>query len=176
MSPDESLTTAIDLGSGSTPRNHYGAHRLIALDCQDLSIPNYKRCRLGIDSLPFADQQIDYFTAFDAIEHVPRVLWRDGELINPFIFLMSEIFRCLKPGGLFYAETPAYPHGVAFQDPTHVNILTEESIYYFCPRLDPNDPNINQLLKQCQAYGFSGSFELISQTWRGAHLIWEIKK
>lgn len=170
-------TTAVDLGCGRSRRNPSQADVCIGVDVMDLSVPDYRRCRLGIDALPFADYSIDYFSAFDVIEHIPRVLWRDGELINPFISLMSEIHRCLKPMGTFYAETPAFPHATAFQDPTHVNIITEETIFYFCPKPVADQPNLAELLlNHGQNYGFKGAFNLVDQHWRGAHLIWTLTK
>jgi SAM-dependent methyltransferase len=170
-------TTAVDLGCGKSCRNPFNAETCIGVDVLELDQPNYFRCRLGIDGLPFAEGSIDYFTAFDVIEHIPRVLWRDGGLINPFVSLMTEIHRCLKPNGVFYAETPAFPHGVAFQDPTHVNIITEETVYYFCPKAlaqQGEDPNL--LLEHGKNYGFKGCFSLVDQQWRGAHLIWKLSK
>lgn len=171
-------TTSVDLGCGRSRRNPFGAEICIGVDVLPIEEDNYYRqCRLGIDRLPFSDSTIDYFTAFDVVEHIPRVLWRDGELINPFIMLMSDIHRCLKPAGVFYAETPAYPHSTAFQDPTHVNIITEETIFYFCPKQTTADKTAcNLLLKHGQSYGFKGEFMLDDQRWRGAHLIWRLSK
>ncbi len=37
----------------------------------------------------------------------------------------------LRPGGFFYALTPAYPSVEAFCDPTHVNIITNSTHRYF---------------------------------------------
>jgi len=37
-----------------------------------------------------------------------------------------------KLNGIFYAVTPACPAAVAFQDPTHVNIITQKTREYFC--------------------------------------------
>jgi SAM-dependent methyltransferase len=170
--------TSVDLGCGRSRRNPFGAEICIGVDMLPSEGYNdYHYCRLGIDRLPFSNDTIDYFTAFDVLEHIPRVLWRDGELINPFIMLMSEIHRCLKPAGIFYAETPAYPHSTAFQDPTHVNIITEETVFYFCPKKSPaDDDGCNLLLKHGQNYGFEGEFMLDDQSWRGAHLIWRLSK
>lgn len=170
-------TIAVDLGCGHSRRNPSQADVCIGVDVMESNEPNYHRCRLGIDLLPFTDNSIDYFSAFDVIEHIPRTLWRDGDLINPFICLMSEIYRCLKPRGTFYAETPAFPHATAFQDPTHVNIITEDTVFYFCqkPATDMTD-NGTLLLRHGQNYGFKGIFTLADQHWRGAHLIWTLTK
>ena len=70
---------------------------------------------------------------------------------------MNEIYRVLKPGGIFLHVTPAFPSPEAFQDPTHVNIITENTFpCYFC---NPN-PDAKNL-----GYGFTGDFELIDQRW-----------
>lgn len=50
-----------------------------------------------------------------------------------FVELMKEIYRVLKPGGLFFRQTPAFPAKEALQDPTHVNIITEDTMaFFFC--------------------------------------------
>ena len=63
---------------------------------------------------------------------------------------MNEIYRVLKPGGLFYASTPAFPSPEAFQDPTHVNIITDGTHEYFCG----GNPD-------ARIYGFTGQFVAI---------------
>ena len=84
---------------------------------------------------------------------------------------MDEVFRVLAPGGYFFHSTPAYPSPAAFQDPTHVNIITEETMpLYFCGNnykewLGSNEPIA------C-IYGFKGSFEFIDQAyWDNNHCI-----
>jgi SAM-dependent methyltransferase len=123
---------------------------------------------LSVAPIPFDDRSFDVVTAFDFIEHVPRIdLSRDGRF--PFVELMNEVHRVLKPGGLFYARTPAYPHADAFQDPTHVNIITEATFRsYFCFH-DYGDP-------WARMYGFAGNFEMVSQGWAGSWLMTLMRK
>ncbi len=45
---------------------------------------------------------------------------------------MNEIYQALLTSDIFIASTPAYPHPEAFQDPTHVNIITVKTHEYFC--------------------------------------------
>ena len=99
----------------------------------------------------------NYCTAFDFIEHIPRIIDIDGINYFAFIELINEIYRILKPDGLFLHVTPAYPSKEVFQDPTHVNFITEDTFpNYFCA---PNNW-ASEL-----GYGFKGDFDLIKQYW-----------
>jgi SAM-dependent methyltransferase len=74
-----------------------------------------------------------------------------------FIELVNEIHRVLKNGGYFLHVTPAYPSKEAFQDPTHVNIITEDTFpFYFCQP---------ELFAAKVGYGYTGNFELVGQVW-----------
>jgi hypothetical protein len=79
---------------------------------------------------------------------------------------MNEIHRVLKTGGIFLSFTPAYPYAEAFQDPTHVNIITESTFPdYFCK------PNL-----WGRTYGFTGAFDLARQNWEGKRLLTQMRK
>lgn len=79
---------------------------------------------------------------------------------------MSEVHRCLAPGGLFISSTPCYPWPVALQDPTHVNTMTEETIRkYFCG----DQPWANM-------YGFHGRFFLLEDAWVNSHYVAAIRR
>ena len=67
---------------------------------------------------------------------------------------MNEIHRVLKPDGRFYAVTPAYPAPQAFQDPTHVNVITRGTWEYFC---GPSPA--------ARMYGYTGAFEMLRNEW-----------
>jgi SAM-dependent methyltransferase len=69
---------------------------------------------------------------------------------NSFVELMNEIYRVLKPNGIFFASTPIYPHPWAFIDPTHVNIMSDKSYTYFVG-----------LNNHGKMYGFEGNFKEI---------------
>ncbi|MEB3301466.1 MAG: class I SAM-dependent methyltransferase [Cyanobacteriota bacterium] len=156
---------SLDLGCGTSPRNPFGAEVSRGVDIrpsEDLSIVG---CDLCVSEIPFADESFEYVTAFDFIEHIPRVTVVDGRTTFPFVNLMSEIHRILKPDGLFYSHTPAYPCSEAFQDPTHVNIITEKTFpLYFCSD------------RWASAYGFKGSFNLVAQEWCRPSLLTLMKK
>lgn len=148
----------LDLGCGTKPRNPYGCSELYGVDIRDgLSAPGVVRivaANLCTAPIPFADGYFDSVSAYDFLEHIPRVTLGgiEGGSRFPFIDLMNEAWRVLKPGGLFYAVFPAYPHALAFADPTHVNPLTDKSHRYFTG-LEPMGT----------MYGFRGRFTMLRQ-------------
>lgn len=151
-------TRSLDLGCGNNPRNPFGATEVFGIDIQENLPKNIIKSDLFSDLIPFDDGFFDYVTAYDFLEHVPRVDLNGGTRF-PFIDLMNEVHRVLKKGGMFFSKTPAFPFKESFQDPTHVNIITEDTFFvYFC------DNSFHPLAVQ---YGFKGSFKLISQKWWG---------
>ena len=160
MLPDRHL----DLGCGKFPRNPYSRGTLCGVDIRALphqsssELPDfdYRVANLAIDPIPFDDHSFGSVSAYDFIEHVPRILLSaDGRnTVFPFIRLMDEIWRVLAPGGRFYALTPAYPNAEAFTDPTHVNIITDQTHTYFC-----GDEPLGGI------YGFNGYFRALDVRW-----------
>ena len=166
---------AVDLGSGPEPANPFACQSVIGFDSHAAG-GNVHRCLVGLEPLPLADSVADVVTAFDFIEHLPRAIWADGVLINPFILAMNEVWRILKDKGVFYARTPAYPHPEAFQDPTHVNVITDTTVSYFARRPQLDGSEIDSWgLALGERYGFSGRFLLLSQHWEGSHLVWRMQ-
>ena len=162
---------SVDLGCGTNPRNPFNAGNLIGIDCYP-SHDDIIECNIGFQALPFNDSSIDFVTAFDFIEHLPRFAFRDKPF-NPFIDTMSEIWRILKPNAVFFAKTPAYPSAAAFQDPTHVNIITDQTVSYFAKRQCIDGALIDPWgLPLGKQYGFKGEFLLLRQWWEQPHLLW----
>lgn len=156
---------SLDLGCGNQPRNPFRASISKGADINQSSDDRVFRSDLGLGSIPCQDGEFDFVTAFDFIEHVQRVAIIDGRTRFPFVELMSEIHRILKPGGLFFSRTPAYPHKEAFQDPTHTNIITEDTFAkYFCGDI------------WAKSYGFNGCFTLVAQDWCAPSLLTLIRK
>jgi SAM-dependent methyltransferase len=146
-------TRHLDLGCGATPRNPYRRDELHGVDiAPPADRPEIRRGNLALDPIPFPDGHFDSVSAYDFLEHVPRLLPRaDGRGTRlPFIELMNEVWRVLRPDGLFYASTPMYPHPAAFQDPTHVNVLTRESHRYF-----------TRPEHLARMYGWTGDFSVV---------------
>jgi SAM-dependent methyltransferase len=151
---------ALDLGCGQNPRNIFEADDVYGVDVSNDLSGRIIKADLAVEDIPFPSEFFDYVTAHDFIEHIPRILYAP-ERKMPFVHLMSEIWRVLKINGKFYSSTPAFPHAAAFWDPTHVNIITEQTFpLYF--------DNVN---KWAKIYGFTGAFEIESQAWNGPHLV-----
>jgi SAM-dependent methyltransferase len=158
ISPFKSLeSTHLDFGGGGNPRNPFNASTLMFSDIQILE--NYTLGEFvhmpNSSVIPLENNSVDSISAFDVLEHIPRIKEVDGNTRFPFIEIMNEIHRVLKPGGLFIAATPGYPSPVAFQDPTHVNIITIDTIKYFDEQKWANS----------LGYGYEGNFKRIHQSW-----------
>ena len=169
-SPENAKLTSLDLGCGTKLRNTFGADEVFGVDIrgniEDKIIPS----DLFTEKIPFGNSEFDFVTAYDFIEHVPRTIIINSNTRFPFVELMSEIYRVLKSDGFFFHRTPAYPAKQAFQDPTHVNIITEDTFpLYFCKQVSGREP-------LAQMYGFKGSFELIDQRWNSFWIMTLMKK
>ncbi len=195
VGPEAAAGRHLDLGCGSKPRNPYRRAEIVGVDVAgEAAGIDIRRANVTIEPIPFPDGSFNSVSAYDFLEHVPRVLpTADGRGTRfPFVELMNEIWRVLVPGGLFYGQTPGFPHAMAFQEPTHVNIVTDKShIYFTRPEL------------RARPYGFRGEFEIVRvlrvrpefeyepvepgwyRRWlrrrrqrrgKASHLIWEFRK
>lgn len=153
-------TIGLDLGCGEEPRNALKMDVVYGIDVRDDVDKKIVRADLVLEKIPFEDNFFDAVTAHDFIEHIPRLIYAPQRRY-PFVDLMNEIWRVLKPGGQFMSITPAFPHAAAFFDPTHVNYITEETfpLYFGDQR------------RRASIYGFYGNFQVWKQKWEGFHLI-----
>lgn len=158
-------SSTLDIGCGEIPRNPFNAKNVYGIDIRENEAMGIKYADLNIEKIPFEDSKFDFITAYDFLEHVPRILYTPNRRF-PFVELMNEVYRTLKPGGIFFSHTPIYPFSPAFRDPTHVNILTNEtfSLYF-------DDKNC-----WAKIYGFNGSFTIRFQGRYGMHLISILQK
>jgi len=175
------MSKSLDLGCGPSPSNLFRADEVFGIDIVTNNNPKIRFADLVLDPIPFEDNFFDYVTGIDFLEHIPRILYLGRERKQPFIDVMSEVWRVLKPGGQTFFATPAFPHLEVFQDPQHVNIITEKTVWYFSEPV---------WLELCQAYGFKGRFEVIQHLWANVpvniskdnwfpvipyHLIWHLR-
>lgn len=158
-------STTLDLGCGENPRNPFNANQTYGLDIRENLEKNIRYADLAVEALPFSENMFDFITAYDFLEHIPRVIYLPERRL-PFIQLMNEIDRVLKPGGIFFSNTPFYPVSSAFTDPTHVNVITAETFpLYF------DDEHT-----WAKMYGFKGGFKLKFQAVNNTHLVTILQK
>lgn len=153
------MTKTLDIGCGDSPKNPFGAEEVYGIDINS-SISNVLNIDLVLKPIPFPDSYFDFVTAYDFLEHIPRCIYDQGKRFNPFVNVMNEIYRVLKRGGVFLSFTPAYPKVAAFSDPTHVNIITEETMLYY----------FDERWLKAKIYGFYGAFRIEEQVWMKNHL------
>ena len=105
----------LNLGAGFRPQAGY-----INIDNRPEVEPDLL-CDIEI-GLPYDDDSIDEIRAVDFLEHVHQ---------DKVIFVIEEIWRVLKDGGLFYSLTPSTDGRGSFQDPTHRSYWNLNSWYYY---------------------------------------------
>jgi SAM-dependent methyltransferase len=72
--------------------------------------------------LPFGDNAFDEVRASHVLEHIHT---------ECKVFIMYEIWRVLKPGGIAEVALPAFPFVQSVMDPTHLSYWCAESFFYF---------------------------------------------
>jgi len=152
MNTGRNVTRHLDLGCGAAPRNPFNADELHGIDIGERMSDGvgkviFTKANLVLDSIPYQDGYFDSVSAYDFLEHMPRLICRDGNTELPFIRLMNEIYRVLNHNGVFYAVTPLFPKESAFVDPTHVNYIARDTYKYFV------QPHL-----WASMYGFTGVF------------------
>ncbi len=153
------MSRTLDLGCGDKPRNPFNADELYGVDVLGNLGANIKMADMVTEPIPFEDESFEFVSAYDFLGRVPRVIYHPKRR-NPFVEFMNEVYRVLKPGGLFLSSTPAYPHVEAFQDPTHVNIMTDQTLTAY----------FDDKTRAATMYGFRGAFRIVTHEWRGPHI------
>ena len=107
----------LDIGCGPTTRGSVGIdiHPHPGVDIVE---------DITAKPLPFDPDQFDGALMYHVIEHLPR---------ESYEFVLGEIWRTLRPGGVLTIKTPHFSCGRDFwQDPTHVRpfALTTFSEYF----------------------------------------------
>ena len=184
----------LDLGSGPTPRSlpDHDAYGIdICMEGQLQPVPgNVVPVDLNLFPIPFDTSTFDRVMAHDFLEHVPRLLYveemmykekgdtplRQADKVvrrrQPFLSLLNEVWRVLKPGGVFESCTPMVTYLQTWAgDPTHVNPISENTFNYIVAQ-----PGVNFEYELMKRYGFVGCFRLIHKSWRhGSHLYVEME-
>jgi len=92
-----------------------------------------------LEGLPFDDNSVDCVRAYDFLEHCP---------IGKVVGVITDIWRVLKPGGIFESFTPSTDGRGAFMDPSHCSFWNKNSWLYY------SDPAYRGL------YGMVPDFEI----------------
>jgi SAM-dependent methyltransferase len=102
----------LDLGCGQRPREGYIGVDLYpgSAVVQDLQKFPW----------PWKEGSVDEVYSSHLVEHLPDL-----------IGFMNEVHRILKPGGICELRHPYCMNVRAFQDPTHVRFIPEQTWYYF---------------------------------------------
>lgn len=118
----------VDIGCGNNKRGDVGIDVSPDSDADIIAL-------LGYDYLPLRDSCAEKVVAYDILEHIGKVVdYRENGVWKreyPFIKLVNEVHRILRPGGLFESMTPCYPHPAVHQDPTHATVITPQTWAYF---------------------------------------------
>lgn len=105
----------LHLGCGNLRKDGY-----INIDNREL--PSVDLVRDITKGLPFSDETIDEVYSENFMEHIPQ---------SEVIFVMNEIWRVLKPGGIAHHMIPLAGTPNDFQDPTHLSRWHPDTFLYF---------------------------------------------
>jgi len=97
-------TKHLDVGCGLKPRNPFDRIELYGIDIVDQQDTDfyYTKCNVLLEKLPFDEATFDSISCYDFLEHIPRLSVEQHNTRFPFVEFMNEVYRVLKPGGLFY--------------------------------------------------------------------------
>ena len=85
---------SLDLGPGSNLRNPFACQSVRGIDMVENLSLGIVAADLVVEPIPFTDKTFDYVTAYDFIEHIPRIIYQPARRL-PFIELMNEIWTSL---------------------------------------------------------------------------------
>ena len=65
---------SLDIGCGDTPRNIFSASVVMGCDIKENG-KDILAVDLATENLPYDDNTFDFISAFDVLEHIPRVIY-----------------------------------------------------------------------------------------------------
>ena len=103
MSISSKNSRHLDIGCGRIPRNPFECDELHGVDVMDIQLAgcSYKQVNVVTEKLPYTDSYFDSVSAYDFLGIIPRSAISNNTMRFPFIELMNEIYRVLKPGGRY---------------------------------------------------------------------------
>lgn len=112
------------LQSPQTPEKSFASGELVTLDMDHAVNPDVVH-NLDVLPYPFADNEFDEIHAYEVMEHCGR----QGDW-KFFFAQFEEIYRILKPGGIFCATVPAWDSLWAWGDPGHTRVINDGSLIF----------------------------------------------
>lgn len=107
--------TKLHLGAGKIRKEGY-----INIDTREL--PSIDLVRDILRGLPYSDDTINEVFSENFMEHIPQ---------TETIFVMNEIWRVLKPGGIAHHIIPLAGTQNDYQDPTHLSRWHINTFLYY---------------------------------------------
>lgn len=80
---------------------------------------------------PIADNSIYEARCSHFVEHIPHQLDGSSKTRNGLVLFMEEVYRVMMPQGIVTIMAPYYSSQRAWQDPTHIRGITENTFRYF---------------------------------------------
>jgi len=173
----------LDLGAGGANRiqDGYEGYGVDIVASERPWLKENKVADLALQPIPYDDDTFDLVTAYDVLEHIPKMLYlpflkeiklpsqqgRPGEFAyeqdvyrrNCMIELFNEVYRVLKNGGEFYFVVPKGGTAQYMADPTHVTEWVEDSVNYYS----------GDYFGHHDSYGHTSKFKKISVENDGQH-------
>lgn len=139
----------LDIGCGSHLQEGF-----VGIDVQDFKNPNIIKHDMEVIPWPLPDECARLVMASHVAEHIDRHKFG-------FIKWMNEVWRICEFDATFmiavpYAGSPGY-----WQDPTHVNPLTENTWFYFDPLARDGNGNLINFYK----FYRPAPWEIVSCAW-----------
>lgn len=105
---------------------------------------------------PIEDNSVDEVFCAHYLEHIPHTTEEINQpgFDDPLFHFMDEVYRILKPGGIAKFITPYYTSVRAYQDPTHLRVITEPTYNYF-------NKEWRNVLNNLQHYPIRCDFDII---------------
>jgi SAM-dependent methyltransferase len=123
----EWLPRALSLGSGRSGRllmEPRSSMSVTTLDADERLEPDMV-CDLGLQAIPCPADTFDYVEAVHVLEHIGR----QGET-RAWFFFWEELYRVMRPGGIFQVESPLYSSVWCWADPSHTRAISEQSFVF----------------------------------------------
>jgi len=164
----------LDLGAGGADRiqEGYEGYGVDIVASERPWLTENKVADLALQPIPYDDNTFELVTAYDVLEHIPKMTYLFGYIIgqpldatpsakrrNCMIELFNEVYRVLKNGGEFYFVVPKGGTNQHMADPTHVTEWVEDSVNYYS----------GDYFGHHDSYGHTSKFKKISVENDGQH-------